>query len=133
MIRPPPRSTPLYSSAASDVYKRQAHPGTPGLTTVALTHLARARPRPGAGAITRGDLLRGLLGAAGRIGSDAAVLRAGQRGRGKKCGGDDAGGDRRGDACPGAHERLLRWSFLVDDLTVPRASAGPSGSVWRRH
>src|SRR5665647_3975846 len=23
MIRPPPRSTPLYSSAASDVYKRQ--------------------------------------------------------------------------------------------------------------
>src|SRR5674476_1680015 len=25
MIRRPPRSTPLYSSAASDVYKRQAH------------------------------------------------------------------------------------------------------------
>src|SRR5450759_3586378 len=24
MIRPPPRSTPLYASAASDVYKRQA-------------------------------------------------------------------------------------------------------------
>src|SRR5660397_5439 len=27
MIRRPPRSTPLYSSAASDVYKRQALPG----------------------------------------------------------------------------------------------------------
>src|SRR5660397_146298 len=26
MIRRPPRSTPLYSSAASDVYKRQGHP-----------------------------------------------------------------------------------------------------------
>ena len=25
MIRRPPRSTPLYSSAASDVYKRQVH------------------------------------------------------------------------------------------------------------
>src|SRR5674476_1687074 len=25
MIRPPPRSTPLYSSAASDVYKRQEY------------------------------------------------------------------------------------------------------------
>src|SRR5450759_4225671 len=25
MIRPPPRSTPLYSSAASDVYKRQTY------------------------------------------------------------------------------------------------------------
>ena len=25
MIRRPPRSTPLYSSAASDVYKRQAY------------------------------------------------------------------------------------------------------------
>src|SRR5674476_1430122 len=27
MIRRPPRSTPLYSSAASDVYKRQGTPG----------------------------------------------------------------------------------------------------------
>eukprot|EP00826_Nyctotherus_ovalis_P003870 TRINITY_DN10801_c0_g2_i2.p2 TRINITY_DN10801_c0_g2~~TRINITY_DN10801_c0_g2_i2.p2 ORF type:complete len:117 (-),score=11.91 TRINITY_DN10801_c0_g2_i2:604-933(-) len=27
MIRRPPRSTPLYSSAASDVYKRQVHGG----------------------------------------------------------------------------------------------------------
>src|SRR5660398_277659 len=27
MIRRPPRSTPLYSSAASDVYKRQGHSG----------------------------------------------------------------------------------------------------------
>src|SRR5674476_1515222 len=32
MIRRPPRSTPLYSSAASDVYKRQAsHSGTSGV------------------------------------------------------------------------------------------------------
>src|SRR5660398_243396 len=33
MIRRPPRSTPLYSSAASDVYKRQgavSHPPSPG-------------------------------------------------------------------------------------------------------
>ena len=27
MIRRPPRSTPLYSSAASDVYKRQVYKG----------------------------------------------------------------------------------------------------------
>ena len=30
MIRRPPRSTPLYSSAASDVYKRQTVNGTVG-------------------------------------------------------------------------------------------------------
>ena len=30
MIRRPPRSTPLYSSAASDVYKRQSHPSKQG-------------------------------------------------------------------------------------------------------
>ena len=29
MIRRPPRSTPLYSSAASDVYKRQTHEDGP--------------------------------------------------------------------------------------------------------
>ena len=35
MIRRPPRSTPLYSSAASDVYKRQVTPGW-ALAAVAL-------------------------------------------------------------------------------------------------
>src|SRR5450759_5324274 len=44
MIRRPPRSTPLYSSAASDVYKRQ-----PGCThgREARDHLHLARPHPG--------------------------------------------------------------------------------------
>src|SRR5665647_3981642 len=40
MIRRPSRSTPLYSSAASDVYKRQVH----------------ARPRPGNLALRRSRL-----------------------------------------------------------------------------
>src|SRR5660397_292239 len=33
MIRRPPRSTPLYSSAASDVYKRQVHGNPVGLVS----------------------------------------------------------------------------------------------------
>src|SRR5660398_322242 len=32
MIRRPPRSTPLYSSAASDVYKRQVHGDPTGVS-----------------------------------------------------------------------------------------------------
>src|SRR5450759_5941960 len=40
MIRRPPRSTPLYSSAASDVYKRQLL----GLVTVILAIKGRLRP-----------------------------------------------------------------------------------------
>src|SRR3546814_9370582 len=33
MLRPPPRSTPLYSSAASDVYKRHAAPSRNALSS----------------------------------------------------------------------------------------------------
>ena len=44
MIRRPPRSTPLYSSAASDVYKRQ--------------HKSRASPRNGIASSSPGDWLR---------------------------------------------------------------------------
>ncbi len=51
--RPPPRSTPLFSSAASDVYKRQgnkAHMGTlPGLLAQ-LAPVAWALPPPPVGA-----------------------------------------------------------------------------------
>ncbi|HBQ28574.1 MAG TPA: tRNA preQ1(34) S-adenosylmethionine ribosyltransferase-isomerase QueA, partial [Desulfotomaculum sp.] len=36
MIRRPPRSTPLYSSAASDVYKRQRHEGSVAAPTAGL-------------------------------------------------------------------------------------------------
>ena len=38
MIRRPPRSTPLYSSAASDVYKRQVS-NHPSIKMLALTFL----------------------------------------------------------------------------------------------
>src|SRR5660397_291754 len=38
MIRRPPRSTPLYSSAASDVYKRQASNSQEGLEPVSTLH-----------------------------------------------------------------------------------------------
>src|SRR5665647_3823626 len=52
MIRRPPRSTPLYSSAASDVYKRQQHAlqpnrWTPALSTpgvMGLNHLHQPAP-----------------------------------------------------------------------------------------
>src|SRR5660398_281199 len=37
MIRRPPRSTPLYSSAASDVYKRQAEAGATPVQEIAFT------------------------------------------------------------------------------------------------
>src|SRR5674476_1614563 len=56
MIRRPPRSTPLYSSAASDVYKRQT-PGiginsfleiTPPLHSAILVQLFSCNPRAGA-------------------------------------------------------------------------------------
>ena len=43
MIRRPPRSTPLYSSSASDVYKRQASAAGVA-TTVAGAALAPAIP-----------------------------------------------------------------------------------------
>ena len=39
MIRRPPRSTPLYSSAASDVYKRQVHAS---LRNILGSHVAQA-------------------------------------------------------------------------------------------
>src|SRR5660398_166765 len=39
MIRRPPRSTPLYSSAASDVYKRQPAPSALGRNLVQLSPL----------------------------------------------------------------------------------------------
>src|SRR5450759_31917 len=42
MIRRPPRSTPLYSSAASDVYKRQLLPDLHGNTAGALNSTASA-------------------------------------------------------------------------------------------
>ena len=41
MIRRPPRSTPLYSSAASDVYKRQIHRALNGLTGLNV-HISQA-------------------------------------------------------------------------------------------
>ena len=40
MIRRPPRSTPLYSSAASDVYKRQTDNQGSGLGLAIVKHLA---------------------------------------------------------------------------------------------
>ena len=50
MIRRPPRSTPLYSSAASDVYKRQtmnptALIGTSNEAVGKIIHLAPDKPK----------------------------------------------------------------------------------------
>src|SRR5660398_61437 len=42
MIRRPPRSTPLYSSAASDVYKRQAVEHADGVGQLARVQLGQA-------------------------------------------------------------------------------------------
>src|SRR5665647_46041 len=42
MIRRPPRSTPLYSSAASDVYKRQAQNLTPHEVKTIITRVGEA-------------------------------------------------------------------------------------------
>src|SRR5660398_319763 len=47
MIRRPPRSTPLYSSAASDVYKRQ--PAVPRPRPGVGRRTASAPPAPGGG------------------------------------------------------------------------------------
>src|SRR5665647_3819072 len=45
MIRRPPRSTPLYSSAASDVYKRQPWP-IPGAALICRNDGKRSVPCP---------------------------------------------------------------------------------------
>ena len=59
-IRPPPRSTPLYSSAASDVYKRQ--PNKPGSLLSVLKpfdkrkiNLSKIETRPSRGNINSHD------------------------------------------------------------------------------
>src|SRR5665647_3915231 len=78
MIRRPPRSTPLYSSAASDVYKRQApdggvqpqgqrggafgsaaFPGLGGLAAEVLFDVAEADLDGPAGGVAGGDLVAG--------------------------------------------------------------------------
>src|SRR5450759_2655637 len=62
MIRRPPRSTPLYSSAASDVYKRQALGMTAGDQPVAKPSIGRTEDGPGHGcchAIVAATLIRG--------------------------------------------------------------------------
>ena len=48
MIRRPPRSTPLYSSAASDVYKRQGLGATPIINhpEVSILGIHKAREMP---------------------------------------------------------------------------------------
>src|SRR5674476_1686661 len=48
MIRRPPRSTPLYSSAASDVYKRQFYTQVKTDKNVLVAGQAGMRPLPGA-------------------------------------------------------------------------------------
>src|SRR5660397_176652 len=49
MIRRPPRSTPLYSSAASDVYKRQSSTTSPSTPPSTTTTSAPARDSAAAG------------------------------------------------------------------------------------
>src|SRR5660397_261876 len=82
MIRRPPRSTPLYSSAASDVYKRQlldlleltvgtviaaawiASPATAVLALPAMIYLHRTLTHDQLRAAARTDAKTGLLNAA---------------------------------------------------------------------
>src|SRR5660397_297794 len=90
MIRRPPRSTPLYSSAASDVYKRQprggrvprpaahlrgSHPHGRGVPVLHRSPLVAASPRPGRDgpAAPRGGRRERPGGRAGATGQPAAV------------------------------------------------------------
>ena len=70
MIRRPPRSTPLYSSAASDVYKRQALRAIPRMNT-------SAQPAEGAGGSrsqAAGELTLGLLSGEKRRGMGCSAF-----------------------------------------------------------
>src|SRR5665647_1572553 len=65
MMRRPPRSTPLYSSAASDVYKRQLqHRGqeSAGIATSDDGHVVTLRDTGLVSQVFNEDKLRGLIG-----------------------------------------------------------------------
>src|SRR5660397_57351 len=73
MIRRPPRSTPLYSSAASDVYKRQTCTATvtveDNVDPVAICKAATVQlDASGNGSITTGDIDNGSNDACGIAG-----------------------------------------------------------------
>ena len=73
MIRRPPRSTPLYSSAASDVYKRQVLPITAASCAEFDVRLSRLERQDGALTASLVMVPHGVL--EGEISGESVVLR----------------------------------------------------------
>src|SRR5450759_4429359 len=85
MIRRPPRSTPLYSSAASDVYKRQGtvfavHTNGTGFTNLHTFNYSNGA-HPDAGLILSGNTLYGTTVGGGSSG-DGTVFAVNPNGTG---------------------------------------------------